>query len=46
MIKELKESAVQNYEKYLELNPNAQDKADVEQQIQKLTQSKEASIQE
>ena len=46
LIKELKESAVQNYEKYLELNPNAQDKADVEQQIQKLTQSKEASIQE
>lgn len=38
LIKELKESAVQNYEKYLELNPNAQDKADVEQQIQKLTQ--------
>lgn len=34
LIKELKESAVQNYEKYLELNPNAQDKADVEQQIQ------------
>ncbi len=46
LIKELKESAAQNYEKYLELNPNAQDKADVEQQIQKLTQSKEASIQE
>lgn len=46
LIKELKESAVQNYEKYLELNPDAKDKADVEQQIQKLTQSKESSIQE
>lgn len=46
LIKELKESAVQNYEKYLELNPNAQDKADVEQQIQKLTQSDNKTIQE
>ena len=45
LIKELKESAVQNYEKYLELNPNAQDKADVEQQIQKLTQSDNKSVQ-
>lgn len=46
LIKELKESAVQNYEKYLELNPNAQDKADVEQQIQKLTQSNNKTVQE
>lgn len=46
LIKELKESAVQNYEKYLELNPNAQDKADVEQQIQKLTQANDKTIQE
>lgn len=46
LIKELKESAVQNYEKYLELNPNAQDKANVEQQIQKLTQSDNKTIQE
>lgn len=46
LIKELKESAVQNYEKYLELNPNAQDKADVEQQIQKLTQSDNKTDQE
>lgn len=46
LIKELKQSAVQNYEKYLELNPNAQDKADVEQQIQKLTQSDNKTIQE
>lgn len=45
-IKELKESTVQNYEKYLELNPNAQDKADVEQQIQKLTQSDNKTVQE
>ena len=45
LIKELKESAVQNYEKYLELNPNAQDKADVEQQIQKLTQSDNKTFQ-
>ena len=36
----------QNYEKYLELNPNAQDKADVEQQIQKLTQSDNKTVQE
>ncbi len=46
LVKELKESAIQNYEKYLELNPNAQDKADVEQQIQKLTQAKDSPIQE
>ena len=46
LIKELKESAVQNYGKYLELNPNAQDKADVEQQIQKLTQSDNKTVQE
>lgn len=46
LIKELKESAVQNYEKYLELNPNAQDKADVEQQTQKLTQSDNKTVQE
>lgn len=46
LIKELKESAIQNYEKYLELNPNAQDKADVEQQIQKLTQSDNKTVQE
>lgn len=46
LIKELKESAVQNYEKYLELNPNAQDKVDVEQQIQKLTQSDNKTVQE
>lgn len=46
LVKELKESAVQNYEKYLELNPNAQDKADVEQQIQKLTQANDKTIQE
>lgn len=46
LIKELKESAVQNYEKYLELNPNAQDKADVEQQIQKLTKSDNKTVQE
>lgn len=46
LIKELKESAVQNYEKYLELNPDAKDKADVEQQIQKLTQSDNKTVQE
>ena len=46
LIKELKESTAQNYEKYLELNPNAQDKADVEQQIQKLTQSDNKTVQE
>ncbi len=46
LVKELKESAVQNYEKYLELNPTAQDKADVVQQIQKLTQANDKTIQE
>ena len=35
-VKELYDSAVANYEKYLELNPKAEDKADVETQIQKI----------
>lgn len=34
LIDELYNSAVLNYQKYLELNPNAQDKAEVEAQIQ------------
>jgi tetratricopeptide (TPR) repeat protein len=35
-VDELYSSAVANYEKYLELKPNADDKADVEAQIQKI----------
>ena len=35
-VDELYSSAVANYEKYLELKPNAEDKADVEAQIQKI----------
>ena len=35
-VKELYDSAVANYEKYLELSPDAKDKADVETQIQKI----------
>lgn len=39
LVAELYDSAVQNYRKYLELSPNASDKAEVEEQIQKLTAS-------
>jgi tetratricopeptide (TPR) repeat protein len=36
-VSELYTSAIENYEKYLELNPNATDKAEIEAQIQKLS---------
>ena len=36
MLEDLYEAAVENYEKYLELSPNASDKADVEAQIKKI----------
>ncbi len=36
LISELYDSAVSNYEKYLELNPNAEDKAEVNAQIEKI----------
>ena len=36
LVYELKDSAVKNYTKYLELNPNAQDRKDVEHQIELL----------
>ena len=35
-IDDLYEDAIENYEKYLELSPNASDKAEVEEQIKKL----------
>ncbi len=36
LVKELYDSAIANYQKYLELNPNAEDKAGVEANIQKI----------
>lgn len=36
LVAELYDSAVKNYEKYLELSPNAQDRTDVEEQIKKI----------
>ena len=36
LVYELKDSAIKNYNKYLELNPNAQDRKDVEHQIELL----------
>ena len=35
-IEELYEASLENYKKYLELSPNASDKADVEAQIEKI----------
>lgn len=42
-VEDLYEDAIENYEKYLELNPNATDKADVEAQIQRLEEYKSKS---
>lgn len=39
LVKELYDSAIANYEKYLELNPNAEDKADIEAKIQKIQEA-------
>lgn len=39
LISELYDSAIANYQKYLELNPNADDKADVEAQIEKINEA-------
>lgn len=36
LVAELYDSAVKNYDKYLELSPNAQDRTDVEEQIKKI----------
>lgn len=36
MVSELYEASIENYEKYLELNPAASDKTDVETQIEKI----------
>lgn len=39
LISELYDSAISNYEKYLELNPNAEDKADVNAQLEKIKEA-------
>ena len=39
LIAELYDSATANYEKYLELNPNAEDKADVQAQLEKIKEA-------
>lgn len=39
LISELYDSATANYEKYLELNPNAEDKADVQAQLEKIKEA-------
>lgn len=44
VVEELYDSAVENYQKYLELNPNASDKADVEMQIDRLTKRNEPKL--
>ena len=38
-VDELYNSAIANYQKYLELNPNSSDRADVENQIQKINEA-------
>ncbi len=45
-VAELYDYAVQNYKKYLELNPNASDKADVEVQIQKIEEAQTGNVEE
>lgn len=45
-VAQLYDYAVQNYKKYLELNPNASDKADVEAQINKITEAQNRSVEE
>jgi len=42
-VSEYKNAAVQNYKKYLELNPNATDKDEVENQIESLTETVETN---
>ena len=39
LVKELYDSAIANYQKYLELNPNADDKQEVEANIQKIQEA-------
>lgn len=39
IVKELYDSAIANYQKYLELNPNADDKQEVEANIQKIQEA-------
>ena len=39
-VSELYDGAVANYQKYLELNQNAEDKADVETQIEKINEAR------
>ena len=45
-VAELYDYAIQNYKKYLELNPNASDKADVEAQIQKIEEAQAGNVEE
>ena len=46
LCEELKTSAIQNYTKYLDLSPNAKNKAEVEKQIEFLSSSNEVSQEE
>ena len=39
LVNELYDSAIANYQKYLELNPKAEDKSDVEAQIEKINEA-------
>lgn len=41
LVKELYDSAIANYQKYLELNPNAEDKVEVESNIQKIQEAQD-----
>lgn len=41
LVKELYDSATANYQKYLELNPNAEDKAEVEANIRKIQEAQD-----
>ena len=46
LCQELKSSAIQNYTKYLELNPNAKNKTEVEKQMEYLSDSNKPSEEE
>jgi tetratricopeptide (TPR) repeat protein len=45
LVAELYDSAIENYQKYLELAPDAKDRADVEEQIKKLEEYKTTKVQ-
>ena len=46
LIEDLYDSAIANYRKYIELNPNAKDKADVENQIEKIMNRNSNTVEE